>query len=111
MAGVAAEVVRRRFDAALADRGGPHEIDREPPEMGKARLGGGALDRPADQRRGRTGVLMIGMPWAAGEGARAKDAFGDFAVGCVQWKPPPLRRSARPRALRHDEARSKMVRI
>ena len=43
---------------------------------------------------------------------RAKDAFRDFAVGCVQWKPPPLRRSLPgPRALRHDEARSKMVRI
>ena len=90
VAGVAAEVIGRHFDAALANWSGPHEIDRKAPQMGKARLGGGALDRPADQRRGRTGVLMVGMPWAAGEGARAKDAFRDFAVGCVQWKPPAL---------------------
>ena len=86
VAGVAADVVRYNLDATFADRRGPEEIDGEPSEMGQAVAGGGAFDRPADQRRGRTGVLMVGIPRAAGEGACAKRAIRDFAVGCVQLR-------------------------
>jgi hypothetical protein len=84
VAGVAAEIVRRHFDAAFADRGRAHEIDRQAPEMVEARLCRGAFNRPANQRGRRAGVLIVGVPRAAGERARAKDAFGDFVIGCVQ---------------------------
>ena len=74
MAGVAADIVRHDLDAALADGRGPHEIDGEPRKMRQAIVGGGAFDRTRDQRRGRTGVLMVGIPRAAGQFTRAKHA-------------------------------------
>ena len=84
VASIAADIVRHDLDAALADRRGPHEVDGEPAEMGQSVFGGGALDRATDQRRRRTGVLMVGMPRAAGQLTRAKHAVADFAIGCVQ---------------------------
>ena len=58
----------------------------------------GALDRPADQRRGRPGVLMLGIPRADGEGARAKDALAEFDISSVQVEPPSWRAAPAPRA-------------
>jgi len=42
--------------------------------MGQPVFGGRVFDRPADERGGETGVLMVGMPRAAGELAGAKHA-------------------------------------
>ena len=93
VAGVAADIVRRDLDAAFADGRGPHEIDGEPCEMRQALVRGGALDRPADQRRRRTGVLMVGIPGAAGEaGWRERRHRQD------RYKPRPRRGSASLRA-------------
>ena len=104
----AAEVVRHRFDPALADRDRPKEIDRQSPEKGKALFSRGAFDRPANQRRGRTGVLVIRAPRAAGEGARLKNAFADFDVSCVQGRASPAScRVCGVRGLRHGGAQRK----
>ena len=81
MASVAAEVVLRHFDPAFADRRGAQQIDREPPEVCEAFVRRSAFDRLADQRRGRAGVLVVGMPGAAGEAARAKDPLADLISG------------------------------
>jgi hypothetical protein len=83
VAGVAAEVVCRDSDATVADRRRTQEIDSESPKMGEA-FGRDALDRPADQRGRRPGVLVVRMPRPTGESARAKHVLTDFAVGCVQ---------------------------
>ena len=52
--------------------------------MGEAVARSGALDRPADQRRRRTGMLVLRAPGPAGELAREKYAVAGFAIGCVQ---------------------------
>ena len=114
VAGAPADIVRLDFDAALADRRRPQEIDGEPGEMGQAIAGGAALDCAADECGGWAGVLMVGMPGAAGQMAGAKHAVADFAIGCVHES---LRRCAVPAPvgagafLRHAEAWRKMVRI
>src|ERR1700677_231902 len=84
VAGVAADVVGRDLYATLANGRGPHEVDSQAPEMGQSIFGGDAFDRATDQGGRRPGVLMVGMPGAAGQLARAKDADADFAIGCVQ---------------------------
>jgi hypothetical protein len=56
----------------------------QPREMRQAIVRSGALDRAADECGGRPGVLMVGMPRAAGQITGAKHAVGDFAIGCVQ---------------------------
>ena len=83
MAGVAADVVGADFDSAFADRRGPQKIDGEPPEMGEAVLHGSALDRPADQRRRRAGVLMFWIPRADGE-RLALMPLAEFDISSVQ---------------------------
>jgi hypothetical protein len=77
-------IVRRDLDARLADGRGPQEVDSEPPEMGQSVFGRDAFDRATDERRRRPGVLMVGMPRAAGKLTGAKHAVTDFAIGCVQ---------------------------
>jgi hypothetical protein len=52
--------------------------------MRQAFVGGGAFDRPADQRRGRAGVLMVRIPGAKGETARAKDVLAEIDVSRIQ---------------------------
>jgi hypothetical protein len=84
VAGVAAEVIPDDFDSAVADRRRAEEVYGQPREMGQALARGRMLNRPADECRGRTGVLMLGMPRAAGERASGKDAVSDFVIGCVQ---------------------------
>ena len=84
VAGVAAGVVRRDLDAAVADRRGPDEIDGEASEMRQALVGGGAFDRPADERRRRASVLMVGIPGPARERARAKKVRAEIDVGRIQ---------------------------
>ena len=64
---VPADIVRRHLDPALADGRGPQEIDGQPREMRQSVFGGGVFDRATDQRRRRPGVLMVGMPRAAGQ--------------------------------------------
>jgi hypothetical protein len=66
--------------------------------MRQALSGGGALDRPADQRRGRTGVLMVGMPGAARERACAIDALAEIDVSRIQGRGSRVKAAgARPR--------------
>ena len=91
MAGVAADIVGADFDPAFADRRGPQQIDREPPEMRKPVRRRRAFDGAADQRRGRAGVLMLGVPRANGERARAIEALAQFNVSSVQGEPPRVR--------------------
>jgi hypothetical protein len=86
VAGVAADVVRGNLDAAFADGRGPEKIDGKPSEMRQALACGGAFDRAADQRRGRTGVLMVGMPRAARERACAKNARAEIDVSRIQGR-------------------------
>ena len=83
VAGVAADVVGRNLDAALADRRRPQQIDGKPSKMRQAVIQCDAFDRAADQRRGRPRMLMVGMPRATCKRTCAKDAVADFAVGCV----------------------------
>ena len=89
VAGVAAQIVFADLDPAFADRRGPHEIDREPAKMGEAFARGRPLDGAADQRRGRAGVLVVGMPGAAGQLPRVKDALVHFDIsgfrGVAHW--------------------------
>jgi hypothetical protein len=84
MAGVAAGIVRRNFDAAFADWRRPQEIDGEPCEMGEAVVDGGAFDRAGYQGRGRPGVLVPRVPGSPGELARAKGAIAEIDIGRFQ---------------------------
>ena len=84
VAGVAAEIVRGDLDAAIADRRRPQEVDSEPSEMAEAFLRRGALDRAADQRRGRPGVLMVGTPRPNGQRRSPGRPLAEFDIGRVQ---------------------------
>jgi hypothetical protein len=84
MACAPADIVRYDLDAALADWRWPQEIDGQPSKMGQAVARGDALDGPADERRGRTGVLMGGIPGAASKPASAKGARAKIDVSRVQ---------------------------
>jgi hypothetical protein len=86
MAGIAADIVGHDLDSAFADRRGPHQIYGQPPEMGQPVFGGHVFDRPADERGGETGVLMVGMPRAAGERARTKNARAEIDVSRIQGR-------------------------
>jgi hypothetical protein len=112
VAGVAAGVVRRDLDAAVADRCGPDEIDGEASEMRQALVGGGAFDRPADERRRRAGVLMVGIPGPARERAGAKNARAEIDVGRIQSQGSPAHApralgAARPFALQPRRAQDR----
>jgi hypothetical protein len=52
--------------------------------MSQSVLGGGAFDRAADERGGRAGVLMVGMPRATRERRRPKAIVVELNIGCVQ---------------------------
>ena len=58
-------------------------------KMGEAFARGRPLDGAADQRRGRAGVLVVGMPGAAGQLPRVKDALAHFDIsgfqGAAHW--------------------------
>jgi hypothetical protein len=88
VAGVAAQIILGDLDSALADRRGPKQIDREPAEMREARFGCGVLDRAADQRRGRSGVLMVGMPGPAGQRTCEEMTLSQFDIGGVDRRAP-----------------------
>ena len=86
MPGAPAEIIGDDVDAAFADRRRAQQVDGQAPEMGEARRGRGAFDRATDERRRRAGVLVVGVPWPAGEGACAKHALVEFDVGGVQGR-------------------------
>ena len=71
------------------DRWSERVIGRLARELGAKALfpfGGRVFDRPADERGGETGVLMVGMPRAAGELAGAKHALAEIDVSRIQGR-------------------------
>ena len=46
--------------------------------------GGFLLDRSADERDGRAGVLVIWVPWSAGETAALVSIAGAAGEGCIR---------------------------
>jgi hypothetical protein len=81
VAGVAADVVRRDVDMALADRHRAQQVAGQAPEVRQPLRRRRVFDRPADQRRGRAGMLVPGVPRAARQHAGLEAAAVRAAVG------------------------------
>ena len=112
MAGGASDIVGADVDAAVADRQGTQQIDGKAADMGQAVRRCGALDGAANQRRGRSGVLVFSLPRPTGQRAGAKMTVVQLFVGRIHPKAslrsrnrPPLGRLEPPRPQLPDAQR------
>jgi hypothetical protein len=63
----------------LADRDRPQDVEADPRGL-PVRDAAGALDLASEQRRGRTGVLVVRVPGAAGEAGGGEAPLADRLV-------------------------------
>ena len=85
VSGVSTTILDRDRDLQGCDRDGSQEVRCQASDMLETQGGGFLLDRSADERDGRAGMLVIRVPWSAGESAALVSIVSAAGEGCV-WQ-------------------------